>query len=107
MRIDIKEIPKEEVENLRGGKGIVTKQTLFFEEGGILRMHVPVGASAGDHPHDTEHETAYILSGEARILCDGEEEFLEAGMVHHCPKGSHHSIENIGEEDLEIIFAFA
>ncbi|WP_363142484.1 hypothetical protein [uncultured Methanobrevibacter sp.] len=33
-------------------------------------------------------------------ICDDFEEILKAGTCHVCPKGSTHSIINVGDEDL-------
>lgn len=107
MKINLDEIPAEQVQNLRGGKGTVSKKTVCYDGGGILRIHLPVGASIGEHAHTEEFETVYILSGRVRFVCNGMEEVLSEGMCHHCPKGASHTIENIGDTDLELFAVFA
>ena len=44
-----------------------------------------------------------ILVGEGKAICDGQEELLSPGMCHICKKGSEHSIENTGDEDLILL----
>ena len=45
----------------------------------------------------------YVLSGNGKATCDGEEEILSPGTCHICKKGSEHSIENTGDEDLVLL----
>ena len=61
------------------------------------------GASVGYHTHYGESETFYILSGKALYSDNGTEKELVAGDVTFTPDGQGHSIENIGDSDLEFI----
>ena len=45
----------------------------------------------------------YVLSGNGKATCDGEKEILSPGTCHICKKGSEHSIENTGDEDLILL----
>lgn len=45
----------------------------------------------------------YILAGQGKAICDGKEELLQPGVLHICPQGSTHSIENTGDEDLVML----
>lgn len=61
---------------------------------------LPAGASIGLRAHGTGSEVNYVLSGTGSAVRDGAEEPLRAGVCHYCPKGSSHSIVNMGGEDL-------
>ena len=55
------------------------------------------------HRHETSDDINYVLSGNGKATCDGEEEILSPGTCHICKKGSEHSIENTGDEDLILL----
>lgn len=55
------------------------------------------------HDHKTSDDINYIIEGEGKAICDGQEEILTAGCCHICKKGSAHSIINTGEEDLVML----
>ena len=48
-------------------------------------------------------DISYVLSGNGKATCDGEEEILSLRTCHICKKGSEHSIENTGDEDLVLL----
>ncbi|WZL72931.1 cupin domain-containing protein [Clostridiaceae bacterium 35-E11] len=92
-----------------GGKGDI-KVVHFFEEedfNGKGRLFgksiLPAGTSIGYHQHKGDSEAYYILSGEALVNDNGKEAVLKAGDVLITKDGHYHSIENIGEIDLEYI----
>ena len=43
----------------------------------------------------------YILKGKGKVLYQGEELEVSAGLCHYCPKGHAHSLINNSEEDLD------
>lgn len=92
-----------------GGKGTLTNVHFLDKENsaGTGRLFVKSiltpGSSIGYHTHTGDCETYYILTGKALVNDNGEEFVLEAGDSIHTPNGSGHSIENIGETDLEYI----
>ena len=98
-----------EIENLRGGKGVlklvhILEQADAYDKGRLFgRMIVPVGASVGYHQHEGNFELYYILKGEARVNDNGQESTMGAGDMMLCKDGDYHSIENIGDTDLEFI----
>ena len=57
------------------------------------------------HKHLDTCEIIIILSGKAKAICDGETEMLVAGSCHFCPRGSSHTLMNIGEDDLVFVAA--
>lgn len=92
-----------------GGKGEL-KLTHFLEQedasnkGRLFALSVLTpGSSIGYHTHKGDGETYFILKGKALVSDNGEESVLEAGDVLITKNGSSHSIENIGDTDLEYI----
>lgn len=53
--------------------------------------------------HKTSDDTNYVLSGKGKAVCYGQEGILKAGTCHICKKGSQHSIENTGDDDLVLL----
>ena len=103
------EYKEEIVKGLKGGKGEV-KITNFFAlddfngKGRLFGKSVmKKGDSIGYHMHEGDQEAYYILKGKALYNDNGEETILESGDLALCKDGEYHSIENIGDEDLEYI----
>ncbi len=69
----------------------------------IKRLHVnPSGAtSLQKHLNRAEHWS--IISGTARVICDGMSWELSAGESRYIPCGAVHRLENIGREPLIVI----
>ena len=95
--------------NLKGGKGTVRILNILEKEEmfGLGRLFavsiIPPGASIGQHTHEGDFETYYILKGRARINDNGDVQELGPGDMTRCRDGDFHSIENIGDADLEYI----
>jgi len=104
-----KDLRIQKAEHLVGGKGTVDIVHFLEKEeacgtGRLFSKNIiPKGASIGYHPHNGEFEIYYILSGTARVSDNGKEEILYPGDAMFNPNGNSHSIENIGDEDLEFI----
>lgn len=93
-----------------GGKGTLTNIHFLDKENAsgkgrlFAKSILTPGSSIGNHKHNGDFETYYILSGKALVTDDdGAQHVLEAGDVMYTPNGSSHSIENCGDEDLEYI----
>ena len=92
-----------------GGKG--TLKNIHFmdkeDSAGSGRLFVKSilspGSSIGNHTHNGDFEVYYIITGKALVTDNGKEHTLEAGDSILTKNGWSHSIENIGEEDLEYI----
>ena len=100
MIIKFDEIKETALESFYGGQGALCANMSVDENNKILRGKLVPGASIGLHRHEPSSEIIFILSGKGKAICDGEEEQLFAGDCHYCPKGSQHSLQNCGEEDL-------
>ena len=61
------------------------------------------GVSSGVHTHTGDFETYYIIKGKALANDNGTMRELNPGDMMQCRDGEFHSIESIGEEELEYI----
>ena len=95
--------------NLRGGVGTLDyinfmEKDEAYGTGRLFAVTtIPAGCSIGNHGHEGEFELYYILKGTAKANDNGTEVILEAGDTMICKDGESHSIENIGEGDLEYV----
>ncbi|MDP4182809.1 MAG: cupin domain-containing protein [Bacillota bacterium] len=96
-------------EQMRGGKGSVNITHIFKQNeiNGksrmIARITLKPGCSIGFHEHVNEEEIYYIVKGKALVDDNGEKHELNQGDASLTLGGESHSIENIGEEDLEFV----
>lgn len=103
------EMKVEMKENFLGGKGTLTNINFLDKEDscGTGRLFVKTiltpGSSIGNHTHKGDFENYYILTGKALVNDNGEEHILEPGDSILCKNGDSHSIENVGDTDLEYI----
>ena len=98
--IDFKHMPDTVLPHFKDGK-----ETFFARFAGdtnckILYGRLPAGATIGLHTHEDTAEIIFFLSGTGKMLLDGEEETIAAGLCHYCPKGSTHSMINEGDGDI-------
>jgi quercetin dioxygenase-like cupin family protein len=94
---------------LKGGKGDIGLKH-FLEEaesygnGRLFAISIiPPGCSIGYHTHAGDFEIYYILKGTAKVSDNGIEDILHPGDSMTCREGESHSIENIGDSDLEYV----
>jgi mannose-6-phosphate isomerase-like protein (cupin superfamily) len=102
------------IDELRGGRGAVEFIKIFDDTEMaekcrlFAKIMVPVGASIGMHAHVNEEEIYYILSGFGRINDNGNVKELKQGdasITGNTGEGELHSIENTGDEPLELLAA--
>ena len=103
MIADIPNTEEVAIEHFKDGKGTVYARMYNDDRNRILIARLPVGASIGMHTHAGSQETIFVLEGEGTVICDGNIEKITKGMVHICPDGSSHSIENNGRSDLILL----
>lgn len=103
------EMNKFQMENMRGGKGIVDVIHLLnpdeMQNKGRLFAEniVPPGASIGLHPHKGDTEAYYFLEGKGMYRNNDELFEVKAGDLTVVDDGDHHGVENIGEGPLRFI----
>lgn len=71
------------------------------------RLELEPGASIGYHPHTSDEEVYFIMSGEGLYCEEGESLAVKAGDIMLCRKGRSHGIENTGSGTLVIGAAIA
>ena len=95
--------------NLKGGKDTVRIVNILEKEEmyGLGRLFavsiIPPGGSIGQHTHEGDFETYFILKGRARVNDNGNLTELGPGDMTQCSDGHFHSIENTGDVDLVYI----
>lgn len=103
------EMLKEIKEQMRGGKGAVEITHVFRQDElkGKARLFARItinpGCSIGLHEHVNEEEIFYIIRGKAAINDNGNIKEVIAGDAVLTGGGAQHSVENIGEEPLEML----
>ena len=70
------------------------------ENNKILGGRLEPGASIGEHTHETNSEIIFFTSGKGKVIYDGKEERVEAGLCHYCPQGHTHILINDSDADL-------
>ena len=101
--------PVDLLPQVQGGEGILCRRQFLLpeESAGTGRLFAAFtlnpGDSIGYHKHEGEFELYYIVKGKGRVVDNGEEYILEEGDMMQCKKGDSHSIEAVGEEELEFI----
>jgi quercetin dioxygenase-like cupin family protein len=104
-----KEYKIDVIDGLKGGKGYVTVVNFFNQEDflGKGRLYgksiIKPGNSIGYHKHEGDQEAYFILNGRALYNENGVETILEPGDLAICRDGESHSIEAIGDKDLEYV----
>ncbi len=104
MTIDFNKQKAEIIPNFKGGEKALCAKIFSDNSNKLLHGVLESGATIGMHTHETNSEIIYIISGQGKVLCDGEYEYVEQGMCHYCPKGHSHSLINDSGEDL-VFFA--
>lgn len=96
-------------EAMRGGNGRVQIMHVFKQEElkGKCRLFAKItlepGCSIGLHEHVDEEEVFYIIKGRGRVVDGGVERDVAEGDAILTGDGASHSIENIGDEDLQLM----
>lgn len=103
MLIDFNDMEEITIPGMNNGTGTMTAKMYMDGQGKIIPCSIHVGGSIGLHKHETSDDINYVLSGNGKAICDGNEEALGAGTCHVCKKGSEHSIINTGNEDLVLL----
>jgi uncharacterized cupin superfamily protein len=73
-----------------------------------IRLHVlPPGQPNGLYHTESKQEDFLVLSGECRLLVEGEERLLRAWDFFHSPAGTEHSFVGAGNEPCVILMTGA
>ncbi|MBP6851263.1 MAG: cupin domain-containing protein [Rhodoferax sp.] len=71
---------------------------------GVVRLKT--GESLEPHRH-AQPETYYVLSGRGTVTIEGVVYNVDPGRLLFIPGNAEHQINNVDEEDLMILYAFA
>jgi len=105
----VKEQQESFEHELKGGKGSIRllhllEESEAYEVGRLFAISIiSPGDSIGYHTHTGDFEIYYILKGTAKVVDNGVEDILHPGDSMTCREGDSHSIENIGDCDLEYV----
>lgn len=103
------DLKTKEIEALKGGKGkltmieILTEKELKDEGKLFSRVILDKGSSIGLHKHIDDFEVYYILKGIGKVLEKNGTYLVNEGDVVYTSHNEEHSIENIGDGELEML----
>ena len=100
MIIDFKNVETSVIPNFKGGEKELAAKMYTDDLNRIMYNKLIPGASIGLHTHEDGSEIIYILEGDGKVLYDGAEERVSAGVCHYCPKGHSHTLINDSQADL-------
>src|ERR671935_3205527 len=90
-----------------GSECAFESQEFWFRQFGI-RLHVlPPGESNGLYHSESAQEDFLVLSGECRLLVEGEERILRPWDFFHSPAGTEHILVGAGDAPCVILMAGA
>ncbi len=66
---------------------------------------VPVGGKVLQHAHPHSEECFYVMRGQGKIVFEDGEVPFQSGQAVLTPQGQPHSIHNVGDEEILVVFA--
>ncbi|WP_455541991.1 cupin domain-containing protein [Intestinibacter sp.] len=102
MIIDFNKVEEQVIPNFKGGEKEFNAKMNVDENNKIISGRLQPGASIGEHTHETNSEIIFFISGKGKVIYDGKEERVEAGLCHYCPQGHTHTL--INDSDAELTF---
>ena len=100
MVVSFSEMEEKTLPEFKGGQKQYNVK--MFTEGNhkIMQGRLVSGASIGLHTHETDCEVIFVTAGTGKVIEDGNEQKVCAGMALFCPKGHAHTLINDGVADL-------
>ena len=93
--------------SLNGSVCRFDSQDAWFRQVGINLRVLEPGQPNGFHHFETQQEAAFVLSGECRLLVNGEERLLRQWDFFHCPAGTEHVCVGAGDGPCVILMVGA
>jgi len=90
-----------------GAGCVFESDAALFPQVGININVLPPGEPNCLYHSESQQEAFLVLSGECRLLVDGEERMLRAWDFFHCPAGTEHVFVGAGEAPCVILMAGA
>ena len=104
-----KSISLQDVPSFQFGEGVVFNVAITDKiSAGLLK--IPAGQQAGyDKGHPNADEIFYIINGIAKVHfpVSGKAEQVEKGKFILMPRGLPHLVENVGEDEVILLWACA
>jgi putative monooxygenase len=91
----------------------VSKLLLAPKFGGVTNLSMgmnitEVGSMIPDHVHEDCEEVLFLISGNARIVIEGEGAWdIGPETAFYSPIGKKHRVENIGDEPLRLVWVYS
>ena len=93
-------------EQMRGGDGAVVIRQPGAPAAPHCRMAAELllgpGCSIGEHIHEGESETFFILEGQGTYYDDGQAQQVASGDTCICYSGHSHALANTSDADLRV-----
>ncbi len=90
-----------------GSACIFESPTFWFRELGFKVSVLEPGKASGLYHSENQQEAFLVLSGEGRLLVDGEERILGPWDFFHCPAGTEHIFVGAGDGPCVIVMVGA
>lgn len=103
------EMIREIKNQMRGGNGSIELVHAFKQDELkgkarlVAKITINQGCSIGLHEHIAEEEIYYIINGKGVVNDNGNMREVEAGDAVLTGNGASHSIENCGDEPLQLM----
>ncbi len=91
----------------RGSRCSFENEELEFPQLGICLHVLKPGEPSGVYHAESDQEAFLVLSGECRLLVEGEERLLRPWDFFHCPSGTEHIFVGAGDGPCVILMAGA
>ena len=91
----------------RGSRCDFESQEFEFPQLGIALHLLEPGQPAGLYHSESQQEAFLVLSGDCRLLVDGEERLLRPWDFFHCPAGTEHMFVGAGDGPCVILMTGA
>lgn len=105
-------VDSEKVEGVRRMPSRVSK--LLLSEFSVGAKNLSMGVNVTDvgsmipkHAHEGGEEAMFIISGKGKLVLEDEEQEVRPGMAIYMPPGVEHSIVNMGEEELKLVWVYS
>ncbi|HVN98273.1 MAG TPA: cupin domain-containing protein [Syntrophorhabdaceae bacterium] len=105
--INMKDVKALEPDAVRKSWLLVSEKTVGAENLSMGINETYPGGMVPEHVHDTEEEINFFFSGRGKLVAEGREIQLEAGVCILIPPKLPHSIVNDGDEVIRFMWILA
>lgn len=102
MKIVLDELTPVDITNANKKIENVKMKMLMENDCDVVKSVLEPNGSIEKHTQ-TYNEYIYVVSGQARIIIENEEEIINKDEMHFCPLGSTHEIFNNKNEELVLL----